>query len=316
MNQTEIEALQKAQQNFEKEIVELRGELEESKKNLEEKEKGIKKRKEKLDAFSMHTQESEQDAQDEEISVAEVSMEMETTTEKVGENLDTSTGNVSLSFEQFPQNPLLISSPEVLSSQEQNEKIRIELEQVKSELEEARLKLSEKESMAELVSKDASEREVEMEKKFREKEASLSKKHTEQFNKVHEHLESLKSQQKEKVSKFKKLKETLLSDLNERYSKVLDVQDVLEEAKNKFKLLLSSTNLNKLLHKSAVLEKNISQINEARHQLIRQNQGLKVKLDLQVGIKKSFFCNFFLLQYFLRRSRFRSKRKGLQSWRS
>jgi len=35
------------------------------------------------------------------------------------------------------------------------------------------------------------------------------------------------------------------------------------------------------MYKTSALEKNITQINDARHQLIKQNQGLKMKLDLQ-----------------------------------
>eukprot|EP01091_Cochliopodium_minus_P001063 TRINITY_DN1093_c0_g1_i2.p1 TRINITY_DN1093_c0_g1~~TRINITY_DN1093_c0_g1_i2.p1 ORF type:complete len:956 (-),score=362.75 TRINITY_DN1093_c0_g1_i2:31-2898(-) len=119
----------------------------------------------------------------------------------------------------------------------------------------------------------------EFERKMKEKETEFEKNQTHQFLQIHQIIENSKNSQKEKIQKMENMRQSIVNDLSDRCHKVIDFKALLEESVKKFKLLISDSNSRDLMKKNFVLEKNITHINDARSQLVRQNQGLKLKLS-------------------------------------
>jgi len=100
-------------------------------------------------------------------------------------------------------------------------------------------------------------------------------------------LRTMKDQMKQKLQEFDGIKAALLKDLENRCIKVVDLEILLDEAREQYETLLvqvKSSNSKTLQQKCLQLQKSLEQLGAAHQQLLNENNRLK--LENQVYVKQ------------------------------
>eukprot|EP01117_Protostelium_nocturnum_P008688 TRINITY_DN3116_c0_g1_i2.p1 TRINITY_DN3116_c0_g1~~TRINITY_DN3116_c0_g1_i2.p1 ORF type:complete len:615 (+),score=266.60 TRINITY_DN3116_c0_g1_i2:822-2666(+) len=106
-------------------------------------------------------------------------------------------------------------------------------------------------------------------------------------NKLEKELRGLRDREKQKMIEFDSLKSALLKDLENRCQKVVELEILLDEARDQYSTLLTqvkSSNAKSLQQKCIFLQKNVEQLTVSHQQLVSENS--KIKLENQVAEKQ------------------------------
>jgi len=129
-----------------------------------------------------------------------------------------------------------------------------------------------------------------------ERENELQKKTVEQIQKEHAkiteqttQLEALSNSgdQNQREIEFNTLKAALFKDLENRCQKVVELEMLLDEARDQYQSLLvqvKNSNTSALQRKCIFLQKNLEQLTKVQQELVNENNRLKI--DAQVNIKQ------------------------------
>jgi len=110
-------------------------------------------------------------------------------------------------------------------------------------------------------------------------------KHTEDKRlKLEQELNDLRTKTAKKLAEFDSLKASLLRDLQNRCEKVIDLEMLLDEAREQYEQLLKKSSNKSLQKRNMFLERNLEQLTLVHQQLVNQNNALR--LEKKVSEKK------------------------------
>jgi hypothetical protein len=161
------------------------------------------------------------------------------------------------------------------------EMLRAEAEQHRKEAEAAR---REKEALAVKLETVRAEFEQRIAKLEKEKEEERASQNEEKRLKLEQELQELRHKTATKLAEFDSLKTSLLRDLQNRCEKVIDLEMLLDEAREQYEQLLKSSSNKSLQKKNMFLERNLEQLTRVHQQLVNQNNELR--LEKKVSEKK------------------------------
>jgi len=107
------------------------------------------------------------------------------------------------------------------------------------------------------------------------------------MQRLEKELQSVRDQTNQRLAEFDALKAALLKDLENRCQKVIELEILLDEAREQYQTLLlqvKNSNSKTLQHKVNFLQKNLEQLTTVQQQLVNENNRLK--LENQVYVKQ------------------------------
>eukprot|EP01088_Endostelium_zonatum_P001936 TRINITY_DN1232_c0_g1_i2.p1 TRINITY_DN1232_c0_g1~~TRINITY_DN1232_c0_g1_i2.p1 ORF type:complete len:533 (-),score=221.52 TRINITY_DN1232_c0_g1_i2:18-1616(-) len=123
-----------------------------------------------------------------------------------------------------------------------------------------------------------------MENMSKQKAAELEKDRDEKQQKLEAELQDLRQKTAKRLLEFDSLKTSLLRDLQNRCEKVIDLEMLLDEAREQYEQLLKNSSQKSLQKRNLFLEKNLETLTAQNQKTINQNNALR--LEKKVSEKK------------------------------
>jgi kinesin family protein 5 len=161
------------------------------------------------------------------------------------------------------------------------EMLRAEKEQYQAEAEQLRKEKDELEMRAEQMQREYEHKALALDKEREEEKLT----HNEEKRKqLEQELNDLRQKTAQKLAEFDHLKTSLLRDLQNRCEKVIDLEMLLDEAREQYEQLLKNSSNKSLQKRNMFLERNLEQLTRVHQQLVNQNNELR--LEKKVSEKK------------------------------
>jgi len=189
-------------------------------------------------------------------------------------NIDIEGGNVG------DVAPVTVGGGEVVESFEM-ELLRAEMNDIRDELKASREENAKLKSQLENMPSNVGDKDVNWEKA---KEEEWAVQNEEKRLKLEQELNELRGKTATKLAEFDGLKTSLLRDLQNRCEKVIDLEMLLDEAREQYEQLLKKSSNKSLQKRNMFLERNLEQLTRVHQQLVNQNNALR--LEKKVSEKK------------------------------
>jgi len=272
-------------EELEKKLAELEGtvkttasEKEKMHRRMEELEKTAEDRAKKLDIYEKERErEKQRQRQREEASRLEAGLESLADelsgVELEVDSLDGAPG-ISMPSAFFPGEGEVVEPFEM-------EMLRTEKEQFQAEAEQLRREKDELEKQVDQLKEEFEKKAQALEKEREEEKATYNE---EKRKQLEQELNDLRQKTAQKLAEFDQLKTSLLRDLQNRCEKVIDLEMLLDEAREQYEQLLKNSSNKSLQKRNMFLERNLEQLTRVHQQLVNQNNELR--LEKKVSEKK------------------------------
>jgi myosin heavy subunit len=161
------------------------------------------------------------------------------------------------------------------------EMLRAEKEQFQAEAEQLRREKEELELQVEQAKQEYERKAQALDKEREEEKATYNE---EKRKQLEQELNELRQKTAQKLAEFDQLKTSLLRDLQNRCEKVIDLEMLLDEAREQYEQLLKNSSNKSLQKRNMFLERNLEQLTRVHQQLVNQNNELR--LEKKVSEKK------------------------------
>lgn len=161
------------------------------------------------------------------------------------------------------------------------EMLRAEKEQFQAEAEQLRREKDELDLQVEQAKQEYERKAQALDKEREEEKATYNE---EKRKQLEQELNELRQKTAQKLAEFDQLKTSLLRDLQNRCEKVIDLEMLLDEAREQYEQLLKNSSNKSLQKRNMFLERNLEQLTRVHQQLVNQNNELR--LEKKVSEKK------------------------------
>eukprot|EP01090_Pellita_catalonica_P016677 TRINITY_DN4839_c0_g1_i1.p1 TRINITY_DN4839_c0_g1~~TRINITY_DN4839_c0_g1_i1.p1 ORF type:complete len:1135 (-),score=304.00 TRINITY_DN4839_c0_g1_i1:39-2981(-) len=164
----------------------------------------------------------------------------------------------------------------------------VEMEMLRADMEEKDIEVETLQKENEKLRESLKQLRTESEAKFTEfakkKEAELAVHNEEKRLKLEKELNELRGKTSTKWQEFDQLKTSLLHDLQDRCEKVIDLEMLLDEAREQYEQLLKTSSGKSLQKKNIFLERSLDALRRKDQKLVNANNALR--LEKKVSEKK------------------------------